>query len=291
MVKVLTKLRIDEISAVHRGAGDGVRIMLMKRASRPDATPADVLRAFPNPRSFNEVLARMEAEAMAKADDDDAGGGGASYHPIAQLATLLVASGKFPDHAQALDHLLNTPHGAALLHRARKTEKESQSMTSHTELVRDVVKQYGIVALAKSMVQDEKSYGLNESEYTAFVTEHAQRLYPDKTPDVAFAKLFSDSGVDGVLLRKAHALTKLSVFDIQPGMVGGPDATHDAVSDTESSEAYQQLEAMAAKLRASSPWLSSEQAFARTFEDPKNAAIARKASPHPRPTTSYAWPR
>jgi hypothetical protein len=291
MVKVLTKLRIDEISAVHRGAGDGVRIMLMKRASRPDATPADVLRAFPNPRSFNEVLARMEAEAMAKADDDDAGGGGASYHPIAQLATLLVASGKFPDHAQALDHLLNTPHGAALLHRARKTEKESQSMTSHTELVRDVVKQYGIVALAKSMVQDEKSYGLNESEYTAFVTEHAQRLYPDKTPDAAFAKLFSDNGADGVLLRKAHALTKLSPLDVTPVMVGSPGAMHEAINSTEQSEAYAQLEAMAAKLRASSPWLSGAQAFERVFMAKENAALAQKAHRRPAATTSYAWPR
>ena len=35
-------------------------------------------------------------------------------------------------------------------------------MTSHSEFVQSVVKQYGIVALAKSMVQDQKSYGLDE---------------------------------------------------------------------------------------------------------------------------------
>jgi hypothetical protein len=33
-------------------------------------------------------------------------------------------------------------------------------LTSHSEFVQSVVKQYGIVALAKSMVQDQKSYGL-----------------------------------------------------------------------------------------------------------------------------------
>src|SRR5258708_1724786 len=70
MARVLTKLRIDEVSAVTRGAGEGVRIMLMKRADSPDATPADTRRAFPNPTSFNAVLARMKAEEMAKADDD-----------------------------------------------------------------------------------------------------------------------------------------------------------------------------------------------------------------------------
>jgi hypothetical protein len=31
VAKLLTRLRIDEVSAVDRGAGDGVRIMLMKR--------------------------------------------------------------------------------------------------------------------------------------------------------------------------------------------------------------------------------------------------------------------
>src|SRR5438132_1070648 len=31
MPKLLTRLRIDEVSAVDRGAGDGVRVVLMKR--------------------------------------------------------------------------------------------------------------------------------------------------------------------------------------------------------------------------------------------------------------------
>jgi hypothetical protein len=153
-----------------------------------------------------------------------------------------------------------------------------------------LVKSAGIVAVAKAIVDEGRSYGIDEHEFTRLATEHAQRAYPNMSADAAFAKVFSDNGPDGVMLRKAHALTK-SRFDLEPVYVGGPDATHEAINSTEQSEAYAQLEAMAAKLRASSPWLSSEQAFARTFEDPKNAAIARKASPYPRPTTSYAWPR
>jgi hypothetical protein len=35
MAKILTRLRIDEVSAVDRGAGDGVKIMLMKRDEEP----------------------------------------------------------------------------------------------------------------------------------------------------------------------------------------------------------------------------------------------------------------
>ena len=60
-------------------------------------------------------------------------------------------------------------------------------MTSHSEFVRDVVKQYGIVALAKSMVQDQKSYGLDELSFTRLATEHAQRLWSNDRPDVAFS--------------------------------------------------------------------------------------------------------
>jgi hypothetical protein len=31
MARILTKLRIDEVSSVDRGAGEGVRVVLMKR--------------------------------------------------------------------------------------------------------------------------------------------------------------------------------------------------------------------------------------------------------------------
>ena len=56
MPKVLTRLRIDEVSAVDRGAGDGVKIVLMKRASEPGATPRDTLAAFPNPERAAIVM-------------------------------------------------------------------------------------------------------------------------------------------------------------------------------------------------------------------------------------------
>jgi hypothetical protein len=74
-------------------------------------------------------------------------------------------------------------------------------------------------------------------------------------------------------------------------MVGGPNAMHEAVNDTERSEAYQQLVDMAEKLRESAPFLSADQAFARVFENPKHAAIAAKAHRRPSATTSYEFPR
>jgi hypothetical protein len=68
-------------------------------------------------RSFLDIL-------KAEADDGDNDDGSLADHPIVRLARLLVASGKFPDHAQALDHLLNTSHGQALIARLKAAETE-----------------------------------------------------------------------------------------------------------------------------------------------------------------------
>ena len=146
--------------------------------------------------------------------------------------------------------------------------------------------------MAKILVADNDAHGIDEHEYTQIVTEHAQKLFPDKTQDGAFAKVFADTGADGVLLRKAHNVVKLSVFDIQPTQVGGIAAQNEA-NDSEQSEASRQLGEMAERLRATSPWLGADQAFARVFTDPANAVLAAKA--HRRPTApaggAYPHPR
>ena len=58
--------------------------------------------------------------------------------------------------------------------------------------------------------------------------------------DRAFAKLYESQES----VRRACQVAKAYVM-----MVGGPDATHEAINNTEQSEAYAQLEAMASKLR------------------------------------------
>jgi hypothetical protein len=78
---------------------------------------------------------------------------------------------------------------------------------------------------------------------------------------------------------------------VQPTQVGGIGATHEAI-DSEQSEAARQLTDMAEKLRAASATpLSADQAFARVFENPKNAALAAKMHRRPSPTTSFAFPK
>jgi hypothetical protein len=143
------------------------------------------------------------------------------------------------------------------------------------------------IPLCKGIIDRGRS-PCGEQELVAALTKQAADQRPDLRPDQAFSKLFeSEESV-----RRACNIAK-GVYDhadLTPTMVGTPDAMHSAVSDTEQSEAYAQLEEMAARMRATSPWLSAEQAFARVFEDAKNAALAAKAHRRPQPTSIFQHP-
>jgi hypothetical protein len=163
-------------------------------------------------------------------------------------------------------------------------KKESLPMESieklkaeRTEKLLAIGSAAGAVAMAKILVADNDAHGIDESEYTRIVTEHATKLYPGSTPDSAFAKVFSDNGPDGTLLRKAHAVVKSDAMNV------GND-------HTESSEAYDELTVKAAELRKTQPSLSEAQAFEKVFTDPKNSVLSAKAHRRPSPTTSFAFP-
>ncbi len=234
---------------------------------------------------------RARKQAVVERGDD---GGGTTDHHASKVADLLVEAGRFPHRAAALHHLLHSSGGQALLSRMHKAAEPEKEILSMSESLQSIAKDRGIVAVAKAIVSEQRSFGIGEEQFTKLMTEEASRRWPDMRPDAAFSKLFCDAGPDGVVLRKAHALTKGGVYDIvniEPMMVGTPGAMHEAVDNTSQSEAYAQLEAMAARLRGTSPWLSAEQAFARVIEDPKHSKIAAKAHRRPSATTSFPFPR
>jgi hypothetical protein len=296
----LAKRIVDDPRFIDGGTKAALKSAVLKYvATKYD----DTTQALKNLYQEESEIGRLVRKAVAvvehrddrrhDASEDPVRAPAGDHHHASKVADLLHESGRFGSRSEALAWLLSHKDGAALLqrlhtHKGDDTMNNAELEAERTEKLRALVKSAGIVAVAKAIVDGQRAYGIDEPEFTRLATEHAQRLYPDKTLDAAFAKVFSDNGPDGVMLRKAHALTK-GVFDIEPLVVGGVAATHDAVSDTESSEAYQQLEAMAAKLRESLPFLSSQQAFARVFE--KNPALAQKAHRRPAATTSYAWPR
>lgn len=72
MARVLTKLRVTEVSSVDKGAGDGVRVVLMKRH---DDAPRGRYRKFFEGIDFTKLrtrkIARDEVETAATTEDTE----------------------------------------------------------------------------------------------------------------------------------------------------------------------------------------------------------------------------
>jgi hypothetical protein len=226
--------------------------------------------------------------AMAKfADDererDDAGTEKRVDHHASTIADLLVESGRFPHRTAALDHLLNTPHGQALLQRMSKadqTGKDHPIMDRTTEL-RDIAKAGGIVAVAKAIIDENRSYGITEHEFVALATEHAKARHPNLTDAQAFAKMYELPEV----WRACNVLKSMPFqVSLEPLQVGGESAGD--VNDPD--EAIAQLKQLGADRW---PTASASTQFERALTDPANHKLARLAVPIPRATTSYPFPR
>jgi hypothetical protein len=204
-------------------------------------------------------------------------------HRASQIADLLVESGSHPDRSAALDYLMHSSRGAALLHRMSKAEAHTgkESSMDKTETLRDIAKAGGIIAVAKAIIDENRSYGITEHEFVALATEHAKAAHPDLTEAAAFAKLYQIPEV----WRACELLKSMPfVAEVVPVMVGGESAQ--AVNDP--SEAIAQLKQLGAR-----KWPTATEAdqFERALTAPENHVLARRAVPVPRATTSFPFPR
>jgi len=312
MPRILKNIRIDEVSAVTAGAGEGTRIVLMKRDTsgddfdewrRQQARIAEeqnelhLRKHARNWRSFDEVLAERTAKS---AEGDEAEGLIAEPPPVDDA--IADAADRRRDDGIVFDigdTRLEFPNERALAvwlavqERIRKSNQEESTAMKTTEELEaertakldEVVKAYGIMPLAKQVVAEGSSYGIDESEFTKLAIAHAQRLYPDMSPAAAFEKLYSDGSEDGVILREAHGISKNAYaapyFDLQPVVA-------DAQNVDDPSKAIAQLKELG---RQKWPTESEEQQFLNAFTDPANAELAANAHRRPAATTVYPVPR
>ena len=271
--RYLRNLRVDEISAVDRGANDGAKIVLWKRDD-------DIA---PRRRSSPDFAAIFGAKPASRDADEKA----YPDHRASRVADLIVEAtdGKV-DRAQALRFLLHSSSGAALLTRMSK-QQEVSTMPNRAQQLNAIAKQYGMVQLAKYII-DEGPSGITEQEFTKLITDLAPRN-PGERADTAFARAFTAATEDGAMLRKAHAVIKNfpAMMSVAPTQVGGADATD--VNGAEP-DAYKQLLKLAEEQRRQSPTLTIEQAFARVYAAPENAALAgrERVQNRPRTDTSYS---
>jgi hypothetical protein len=236
----------------------------------------DATKAYALAESFDQFEAYLEKAVAGggdreNGDGDRAGGGGLANHPVVQLARLLVASGKFGDHAQAFDHLLNTPRGVALVrtHKAA-TEKESNNMDTLTS----IMKSGGIGATCAAIVA-KGATNISEHELVEAASAVAHDRHPELSPAQAFSKVYADQGDEGRLLREAISVAK------QP-VISGADLRDAADAD----QAMDQLREIGRRM---APTATAEKQFSLAFS--ANPLLAARAHRRPSPTTFFQPPR
>jgi hypothetical protein len=281
MVRILRRLKIDHVASVDRGAGEGCHVVLFKRDDTvaPDngngnddevyaaalhflmhtAHGAGVMRRIfprgPNGTDDIEHLARLVAHAMRARDnnngDDDE-------------SDLTIG-----DDDETEDEDAETIGDD-------DDETESFQMSDRNTALQAIVKRDGgVIPLCKRICK-EGAHGVTEQELTALITEYAQQLYPDMSPEGAFTKIYTSPG--GEPLRRAIAIAK-GLMDIEPVHVGVADA-----SDTDdAAKAYEQLQRLAVQHRKRAPLLSTSQAFERAGRDRPDLLNRATSSPYQLP--------
>jgi hypothetical protein len=230
---------------------------------------------------------------MAKVDDDDEADRddlddavAESDHQVSQLANLLIEAGTFASRGEALNWLLRHPNGHALV-RTHKAAKDSPMDT-----VYDIMKAGSIAGVCAAIVPKGRTT-ISQDDLVSAVGKVARERWAELSEAQAFAKVYSDQGEEGRVLRQAIAVAKDSLAQqmLGPGLpvqvVGGP-----AAQNVNTAEEAEQARAEVTRLgRKQWPRLTEQAAYEQAFSDPANAALTARLYHRPLPTSIYPMPR
>jgi hypothetical protein len=270
MPRILTKLRVDEVSAVTRGAGEGTRIVLMKRHDDSD--------------SFYTKLFRGVSKNSGR---------------VVRPPRRLRGRDQLRDIADAKHALLFSPDGRGLM---RDTPN-----TSIDELASHLLEASG-ANINKRNEDNMQTFvkeisDLGEHGFVKMVTSAAKQQYPQLTREQAFTKLFTEDGPAGEAVRyfrqiskqapapdeawqarRAAALrraTRQDPLDDDEADAEGKKVVSTALGDE--ADALDELEWLAVARRKLDPSLTKAQAFAKVYQDPDNARLVQRERMQNRP--------
>jgi hypothetical protein len=198
MPRILHKLRIDEVSHVDRGAGEGVKVVLMKRDDDDD-----LIAKRRSPRNapsgegpmHNEYALRFEVLRR-----------GTALRPGEELH-----AGVWNSMTEAEQMQLLAEEGATEDRREREREAQrrnnmNKSTKASGDSLRAIVKSYGVMPLAKMIAAENDAHGISEAEFIQFVGEYAA----EKGQSVG--ALLSAANGEGALLGKALAICRYAGY-------------------------------------------------------------------------------
>jgi hypothetical protein len=200
---------------------------------------------------------RKDDDGLAELGDSSSN---TSRH-ISHLAGMIVEAKPDVSRQEALDWLLHTKSGQALVARTKR-QKEQTMPETFSKMVADM----GVTRVCKAICERGFSTAISEQELTSAITDHAKSIYPELRPDQAFSKFFQANEV----VRRAHQIVK--------GYV--PAAQQAGVTTV---GAYAELMAKADALRKQDSSLSEAQAFSKIFSDPANRDLAARERSENRP--------
>jgi hypothetical protein len=214
-------------------------------------------------------------------------------HHASTVADLLVEAGRFPHRTAALHHLLNTPHGNALLARLHKADEQT-AKDPPMDTVLSIMKAGSIAGVCAAIIS-KGSTTISQDELVSAVGKVAHERWPELSEAQAFSKIYSDGGAEGRVLRQAVAVAKASLAEtmLGPGLpvqvVGGPGAMLDAANNDQSDVEQARAELMRIG-RKQYPRSTENEVFERAFSDPRNATIVARLYQRPTPSSIYPMP-
>lgn len=316
--RILTNVKISEVSAVDRGAGEGCDIKLLKRASTNAAITNATGRLA---MSVESILADADCDKdamLAKTFSqfqDHLNTLMKRYPKNANLDVAVDAAG--PDEGMPDERDQNDEDDEDADEDDEPTDNdgadENGAPTKNLERLRDAMKgttmrndplrklkSLDVVKICKQISADGDSHSLSEHELVAMIDNYA------KAHDFSFAKMFERNDETGLALRKAVDIAKnaqwisktsttstmsKSVADGLPGKatlaaaVSGGRAAR-AVDNPKT--ALAQLQALVDAQRAAHPALSESEAWQRVYEHPDNRELAQRERQENRPVAT-AW--
>jgi hypothetical protein len=276
-MRILRNLRISEVSSVDKAANGDAQIVLYKR------DPGIGVRK-------EHIFGKQDYSEADDADAKDIDNGDAENetHFAEEVAGLLVRSGRFSSDQEALDFLLGSQHGAALLQRLRQSKRTTKYTRKEFRVDRtQVLKGYlksagGLDGLCRQIVK-EGTTDIHEAELTGMITAEAKHAEPDMSEAKAFNKMFCDPSPRGVLLRQA-----INVAKAQAIMPVETESGSSPVED-DTQEATRQLTALAEAQIRRAPEMTRQAAWDVVVRD--NPSLAERAFRRPEAKAYLQFPR
>jgi hypothetical protein len=258
-VRLLHHIRVDEFSAVNRGAAPGARIAMLKRHH---GYPPELCRAF---AKNADVSLDPDEPINPSGDEDD------------EAAQVEMDTEEDQTMKSQLMSAVVKHYGITAFCESVAAGGVSVSEHELTKLIDEAAQRKGTTFAKLFTAQDEQGVTLRKAIAAA---RDAQFLSRTKVAGSTPHFLAGDGEGDG---ESGKARERFSSATLAPRVTGGRAAT--AVDNPKS--ALAQLQELVDAQRAQHPTLSEAQVFAQVYADPKNAELTQRERNENRPAAGW----